>query len=54
MQNVEAKFRLRDARAVRARAIAIGFAPAGVLSQHDTFFKTASGKLKLREESAGA
>ncbi|MFZ0887449.1 MAG: class IV adenylate cyclase [Candidatus Binataceae bacterium] len=54
MRNVEAKFRLRNPDAVRARAIAIGFAPAGVLSQRDTFFKTVSGKLKLREEPAGA
>ena len=54
MRNVEAKFRLRDRDALRMRAEEIGFRPSGVLSQRDTFFKTASGKLKLREEPAGA
>lgn len=54
MRNVEAKFRLDDLERVRERAVAIGFEPRATLIQRDTFFATARGKLKLREEPAGA
>lgn len=54
MRNVEVKFRLRDRDAVRERAIAAGFIARGVLQQHDTFFRVARGKLKLREEDGRA
>ena len=54
MRNLEAKFKVRDPSAAQIAAIAIGYKPAGLLSQHDTFFKVASGKLKLREEDERA
>jgi predicted adenylyl cyclase CyaB len=54
MRNVEAKFKLTDRRRMLERALEIGFAHSGELSQRDTFFVTASGKLKLREEPGGA
>jgi predicted adenylyl cyclase CyaB len=49
MRNLEAKFRLDDLNQARERAIAIGYEPRSVLRQRDTFFRVASGKLKLRE-----
>ncbi|GAC1630509.1 MAG: class IV adenylate cyclase [Nevskia sp.] len=54
MRNLEAKFKIRDPSAAQIAAIAIGYKPAGLLSQHDTFFKVARGKLKLREEDERA
>jgi predicted adenylyl cyclase CyaB len=54
MRNVEAKFRLPDIAAARRRAEAIGFEYIGTLLQHDTFFAVSNGKLKLRQEPAGA
>jgi adenylate cyclase, class 2 len=54
MRNLEAKFRLGDAVLARKRAEAIGFDFRGVLSQHDTFFATPHGKLKLRIQPDGA
>lgn len=54
MRNVEAKFKLTDRPRMLERALEIGFAHSGELLQRDTFFVTASGKLKLREEPGGA
>jgi len=50
MRNLEAKFRLSDLDAARARAEAIGFALSSTFLQRDTFFVVPSGKLKLREQ----
>jgi predicted adenylyl cyclase CyaB len=54
MRNLEAKFRLPDHAAARARAEAIGFVVRATLEQRDTFFAVSNGKLKLREESGRA
>jgi predicted adenylyl cyclase CyaB len=54
MRNLEAKFRLDDFVLGRQRAEAIGFGYRATLVQCDIFFATPRGKLKLREESAGA
>jgi predicted adenylyl cyclase CyaB len=50
MRNIEAKFKLADLARAEKAARALGFLPAGLLRQRDTFFNVASGKLKLREE----
>jgi predicted adenylyl cyclase CyaB len=54
VRNLEAKFRLTDSRKARERAVAIGYIERSVLLQRDTFFRCASGKLKLREEDSRA
>src|ERR1700694_2749273 len=54
MKNLEAKFRLADLVRAESRAIAIGYTRRAILSQRDTFFRVADGKLKLREENGGA
>lgn len=54
MRNLEAKFLVQDPSATQIAAIAIGYLPQGLLRQHDTFFKIASGSLKLREEEGRA
>jgi predicted adenylyl cyclase CyaB len=54
MRNVEAKFPLADISVARRRAETLGFNYIGTLIQHDTFFKTSNGKLKLREQPDGA
>jgi adenylate cyclase class 2 len=54
MRNLEAKFHLADLDCARRAAEALGYSERGVLVQRDTFFRVASGKLKLREEPAGA
>ena len=54
MRNLEAKFRLDDLEHARERATAIGYTQRSVLRQRDTFFRCASGKLKLREEDSRA
>jgi len=54
MQNVEAKFKLVNPVHARDVAARLGFEALGILSQRDTFFHVAQGKLKLREEGAGA
>jgi predicted adenylyl cyclase CyaB len=54
VRNLEAKFRLDDSRKARERAVAIGYTQRSVVLQRDTFFRCASGKLKLREEDSRA
>jgi predicted adenylyl cyclase CyaB len=54
MRNVEAKFKLANRERTLKQALAVGFTKRAELSQRDTFFVTASGKLKLREEAGGA
>ncbi len=54
MKNLEAKFRLLNLTEAEARAAALGYVRRGILNQRDTFFRVANGKLKLREENAGA
>jgi predicted adenylyl cyclase CyaB len=54
MRNLEAKFRLSDHALAYARALAIGFERSAVLTQRDTFYVVANGKLKLREQGDGA
>ena len=54
MRNLEAKFRLDDSRKARDRAAVLGYRQRSVLLQRDTFFRCASGKLKLREEEGRA
>jgi len=51
MKNLEAKFRLRSHAEAEARASALGYVRRATLNQRDTFFRVASGKLKLREEN---
>lgn len=52
--NIEVKARLADPDRTRALATSIAGVPVAVLQQCDTFFPCASGRLKLRELSAGA
>ncbi len=54
MKNLEAKFRLLDHAEAEARAAALGYVRRARLNQRDTFFRVASGKLKLREENGSA
>ena len=54
MKNLEAKFRLIDLGQAETRATALGYSRRAILNQRDTFFRVASGKLKLREESSDA
>ncbi len=54
MKNLEAKFRLLDHAEAEARAAALGYVRRAILNQRDTFFRVASGKLKLREETGSA
>jgi predicted adenylyl cyclase CyaB len=54
MRNLEAKFRLADLARARRAAESLGYSERGPLVQRDTFFRVASGKLKLREEPSGA
>jgi predicted adenylyl cyclase CyaB len=54
VRNLEAKFPLDDSRKARDRAVVIGYRQRSVLRQRDTFFRSASGKLKLREEDGRA
>lgn len=50
MRKLEAKFEIRDPSAAQIAAIAIGYKPAGLITQNDTHFAARAGKLKLREE----
>jgi predicted adenylyl cyclase CyaB len=54
MKNLEAKFRLDDLARAESRATALGYTRRAILNQRDTFFRVPNGKLKLREENAGA
>jgi homotetrameric cytidine deaminase len=48
-ENVELKARLRDPTATIAAALALGASDEGVLVQRDTYYRAATGRLKLRE-----
>jgi adenylate cyclase class IV len=50
MRNLEAKFRLHDLDSARTLAERLGYVWQGSFVQRDTFFRTARGKLKLREQ----
>lgn len=51
--NVEIKARLRDPAAVAARARRLAGAPPALIEQHDTFYRAARGRLKLRRFPGG-
>jgi homotetrameric cytidine deaminase len=51
--NVELKAVDRDPEATAARVAALGAVPTGVLEQHDTYFPTRNGRLKLRRDGSG-
>ena len=53
-RNVEIKARDADPAGTLERARALGASDEGVLVQRDTYFARARGRLKLREEPAGA
>ncbi len=46
--NIEIKARARDFNGIRSRAEAMADMPVEVISQEDTFFSVAKGRLKLR------
>jgi homotetrameric cytidine deaminase len=52
-RNVELKARDPDPGRTLARALAAGAEERGVLAQHDTYFRVAHGRLKLRVEAPG-
>ncbi|GMV79474.1 MAG: hypothetical protein AMXMBFR7_06580 [Planctomycetota bacterium] len=52
--NVEIKARLRDRAGVQARAVALATEPVRVIGQEDVFFRTPSGRLKLRVFDEGS
>jgi homotetrameric cytidine deaminase len=52
-RNVELKARDADPAATLERALALGAADEGVLTQRDTYFGRARGRLKLREQDGG-
>ncbi len=54
MKNLEAKFRLSDLAQAESAATALGYTRRALLVQRDTFFRVATGKLKLREEDGKA
>lgn len=49
MQNIELKVRVPDLAQVRSRAIALGAEHHWTRKQTDTYFRVATGRLKLRE-----
>jgi len=53
-RNVELKAVDPDPARTLERALALGAADEGVIAQRDTYFRVASGRLKLREEEPGA
>lgn len=52
-KNIEIKARLRDWRAVEARAADLSMSPGRTIRQEDTFFSCRTGRLKLRVEGDG-
>jgi homotetrameric cytidine deaminase len=52
-RNVEIKARDADPAATLERALALGASDEGVLTQRDTYFGRARGRLKLREQEGG-
>ena len=52
-RNVELKARDPDPAATLERALALGASDEGVLTQRDTYFGRARGRLKLREQDGG-
>ena len=54
MRNLEAKFRLDDLATARVAAERLGYRHRETWRQRDTFLRVEHGKLKLREEPAGA
>jgi homotetrameric cytidine deaminase len=52
-RNVEIKARDADPGRTLERALALGAADEGVLTQRDTYFSGARGRLKLREQEPG-
>jgi homotetrameric cytidine deaminase len=52
-RNVEIKARDADPDTTLERALALGASDEGVLTQRDTYFGRARGRLKLREQSGG-
>ena len=52
-RNVEIKARLADPDGTRRRVAALADGPPSAIEQADTFFRVASGRLKLRETSGG-
>ena len=52
-RNVELKTRDADPAATCDRALALGASDVGVLTQRDTYFARARGRLKLREQAGG-
>jgi homotetrameric cytidine deaminase len=52
-RNVELKARDTDPAATLERALALGATDEGVLTQRDTYFERARGRLKLREQDGG-
>jgi homotetrameric cytidine deaminase len=53
-RNVEIKAHDADPAATLERALALGASDEGVLSQRDTYFAGARGRLKLREQDGGS
>jgi homotetrameric cytidine deaminase len=53
-RNVELKARDPDPAATLERALALGASDEGVLTQRDTYFARARGRLKLREQDGGS
>ena len=53
-RNVELKTRDPDPAATFERALALGASDEGVLTQRDTYFARARGRLKLREQAGGS
>lgn len=53
-RNIEIKARLADPQAVKSRVEAIAEGDPVVLEQEDVFFRSRSGRLKLRKTSDGA
>lgn len=51
--NIEIKYRCPDLAGVREAALKIGAVPTAKLDQADTFFRCATGRLKLREFGDG-